>query len=209
MEKTHTHIEQVLSRKKKGELIFLTDFRGTGTEDAIKKTLSRLTLAGKVKRLAYGIYYIPKTDPILGELRPSAEDVVKMVAKKEKIRVRPSGAYAIHRLGLTSQVPTKLVYITDGAARQFKLGKLQIKFKPTTPKKLSTIGEISSLLIQALEEIGTEKIDEVTEMKIFELLKKEDLKNLKHDLTLAPAKVHDYIIKLLKRDENDRVAKIK
>ena len=86
---------------------------------------------------------------------------------------------------------------------------MQIKFKPTTPKKLSTIGEISSLLIQALEEIGTEKIDEVTEMKIFELLKKEDLKNLKHDLTLAPAKVHDYIIKLLKRDENDRVAKIK
>ncbi len=209
MEKTHTHIEHLLSRKKKGELIFLTDFRGTGTEDAIKKTLSRLTLAGKVKRLTHGIYYIPKKDPILGELKPSAEEVVKMVAKKEKIRVRPSGAYAIHRLGLTSQVPTKLVYITDGAARQFKLGKLQIKFKPTTPKKLSTIGKISSLLIQALEEIGTEKIDEVTEMKIFELLKKEDLKNLKHDLTLAPAKVHDYIIKLLKRDENDRVAKIK
>ena len=64
-------------------------------------------------------------------------------------------------------------------------------------------------LAQALEEIGTEKIDEVTEMKILELLKKEEPKNLKHDLTLAPAKVHDYIIKLLKREENDRVAKIK
>lgn len=199
MEKTHTNIEHAISRKKGGELIFLNDFRGTGTDDAIKKTLSRLTLKGKVKRLAHGIYYIPKIDPVLGELRPGADEVVKMLAQKEKIRIRPSGAYALHKLGLTTQVPTKLVYITDGAARQFKLGKLQVRFKPTTPKKLSTEGKISSLLIQALEEIGTDKIDEFTETKISDLLKKEDPRKLKHDLSLAPAKVYDYIIKLIKK----------
>ena len=207
MEKTHTNIELAISRKRAGELIFLTDFRGTGTDDAIKKTLSRLTLKGKVKRLAHGIYYTPKNDPVLGDLRPGADEVVKMLAQKEKIRIRPSGAYALHKLGLTTQVPTKLVYITDGAARQFKLGKLQIKFKPTTPKKLSTVGEISSLLIQALEEIGTEMIDKVTEEKILELLKKEDQKKLNHDLTLAPAKVYDYLIKLIKSNQHDRLAK--
>lgn len=157
-------------------------------------------------RLAHGIYYIPKTDPVLGELRPGADDVVKMLAKKEKIRVRPAGAYALHRLGLTTQVPTKLVYITDGHPRQFKLGKMQITFKATTPKKLSTVGKISSLVIQAIEEIGTENVNATTETRIQELLKKEDPKKLKHDLALAPAKVNDYIVKLLKKQDNDRMA---
>jgi hypothetical protein len=205
MVKAHTHIEHVILRKKRGELIFPTDFRGSGTEDAIKKALSRLTQKGVLKRLTHGIYYIPKIDPIVGEISPGAEDVVIMLAKKEKIRVRPAGAYALHRLGLTTQVPTKLVYITDGHSRLFKLGKMQIKFKATTSKKLSTIGKISSLVIQALEEIGTEYVDAAIESKLHELLKNEDPKKLKHDLALAPAKVNDYIVKLLKKQDYDRL----
>lgn len=177
MEKVHTYIVAQINRKKEGELIFPTDFRGTGSEDAIKKALSRLTKKGILKRLAHGIYFIPKNDPLLGALYPGADEVVKMLARKEKIRVRPSGAYALNKLGLSTQVPTKLVYITDGPSKQFRLGKLQIKFKATTPKKLSTIGEYSSLLIQALEEIGTEKINPTTESKIMELLKRKILKN--------------------------------
>src|ERR1700754_1295322 len=208
MEKTHTHIANDLSLRREGEVIFYTDFRGSGTEDAIRKALSRLTHDGLIKRLAHGIYYKPKVDPVLGELRPGADEVIKMLAQKEKIKVRPAGAYALHRLGLTTQVPTKLVYITNGHSKQFKLGKLQITFKATSPKKLETIGEISSLLIQALEEIGTDNIDPETEKKILKLLSKEELSNLKHDLSLAPAKVNDYIVKLLKKQENDRVAEV-
>src|SRR5579859_4604098 len=118
MEKTHTYIENSLLSRKPGELIFSTDFRGSGTEDAIRKALSRLTHAGQIKRLAHGIYYKPKMDPVLGELRPGTDEVVKMLAQREKIKVRPSGAYALARLGLTTQVPTKLVYITNGHPRQ-------------------------------------------------------------------------------------------
>ena len=207
MEKVHTYIQSQIKKKKDGELIFPTDFRGVGTEDAIKKALSRLTQKGVLRRLAHGIYYIPKKDPVLGEVRPGADEVVAMFAKKEKIRVRPAGAYALNKLGLTTQVPTKLLYITDGSPRQFKLGRLQIKFKATTPKKLATIGEYSSLLFQALEEIGTENIKPGIEAKILELIKKESYKKLKHDLALAPAKVNDYIVKLLKNLENDKMAK--
>lgn len=206
MEKTHACIEKILTKKKRGELIFPTDFRGLGTGDAIKKALSRLVLSGKLNRLAHGIYYLPKIDPVLGELRPGADEVVKMLAKKEKIKVRPAGAYALHRLGLTTQVPTRLVYVTDGHSRQFNLGKMQVKFKSTTPKKLSTEGKISSLVIQALEEIGTEKVDPAIEAKILELLKKEDPQKLKHDLSLASGKVSDYIVKLFKKYGNDRLA---
>ena len=200
MEKAHTHIEQLISKKGKGDLIFPSDFRGLGTDSAIKKALSRITKKGLIRRLAHGVYYVPKFEPVLGEVRPSADDVVRMLARKEKIRVKPAGTYALHQLGLTTQVPTRRVYITDGHSRQFMLGKLQVKFKATTSKKLSRKGAISSLVIQALEETGTEKIDETTAMKIRELLLKENPKSLKHDLELAPVKINNYIIKLLKQD---------
>lgn len=198
MEKTHTYIKTLISNKKDGSIIFTSDFRGLGTDTAIKKALSRMTRAGEINRLSHGIYYTSKKDPLLGDIRPSADDVVQLLAEKEKIRIKPAGAYALHQLGLTTQVPTKRVYITDGHDRQFTLGKLRIKFKSTTPKRLMRKGKISSLVIQALEEIGTVKIDKVTHDKIKELLKKEDPKLLKHDLQLAPVKVNNYIVNIMK-----------
>ena len=197
MKIVQNNIERLLSRKKSGNLIFLSDFRGIGTEAAIKKALSRLVQKGVLKRAAHGIYYIPKIDPVLGELHPGGEEVAMMLAKKEKIRIRPAGAFALNKLGLSTQVPTRLVYITDGPPRQLKMGKLEIKFKATSHKKLATTGKISALVIQALEELDLNNIDESRTARIKQLLLTEDPKKLKHDLTLAPARIHDYIIKLL------------
>jgi hypothetical protein len=120
-----------------------------------------------------------------------------LLAKKEKIRIRPAGAFALNKLGLSTQVPTRLVYITDGPPRQLKMGKLEIKFKATSHKKLATTGKISALVIQALEELDLNNIDESRTARIKQLLLTEDPKKLKHDLTLAPARIHDYILKLL------------
>ncbi len=209
-EKVHTHIQSSISKRKPGEILFLADFRGKGTQVAIKKAMSRLAKAGLVKRLAHGIYYIPKTDPVLGELRPDVDDVIKMLAQKERIRVRPAGAYALHQLGLTTQIPMKRAYLTDGNSRQFRLGKTLIRFKATSSKKLSTAGKISSLVIQAIEEMGVDHISPELEKKILESLRKEEPGKLKHDLALASAKVNDYIVRLMKKNivANDSVAPI-
>ena len=197
MGKTHSEIENTLKRKKKGNLIFPTDFRGVGSEAAIKMALNRLNKENTIKRIAHGIYLIPKIDPLFGTILPSPEEVAEALAKKEKVKIKPAGAYALHKLGLTTQVPTKLVYLTDGSPREFKMGKTIIKFKATTSKKLAMTGPYSSLIIQALEELGTENIDEQTESKIKTLLRKESPALLLNDLKLAPAKINDYIIKLL------------
>ncbi len=185
MEKTHTSIESSLSKKKAGSVIFLSDFKGRGTDAAIRKSFSRLKRKGKLKRLAHGIYYVPKVDPLLGELLPSSEEVAQKIAAKERIRIQPSGAYALNKLGLSTQVPTKLVYITDGQQRIITLGKSKITFKPTTSKKLSMKGNISKLVILALEELDLQKIDGERESKIKDLLQKEKPTNLNHDLSLA------------------------
>jgi len=198
MSTAHGQIEQVIRRRRKGDLIFPTDFRGLGTEGAIKMTLTRLNKEGLIERLGHGIYLLPKQDPIFGKIAPAPEEIADAIAKKEKIQIKPAGAYALHKLGLTTQVPTRLVYLTNGPAKEVKIGKTSIKFKPTTPKKLALKGKYSSLIVQAVEELGPENIDATTEQRIKELLLKEDPKVMNADMQLAPAKIHDYLIKLVK-----------
>nr|WP_295872819.1 DUF6088 family protein [uncultured Chitinophaga sp.] len=198
MKKVHTQIADQIARKKPGALIFPTDFRGIGTGAAIKQALFRMARSGTIKRLAHGIYYTPKIDSILGEITPGAEDVIRMIAKKEKIRIVPSGANALNLLGLSTQVPTKLVYLTDGPPRKLKIRKLEVRLKATSRKRVSRTGKISSLVILALEDTALHQVDDATKNKIKKLLEQEDPKKLKHDLSLAPAKVNDFIVNLFK-----------
>lgn len=194
----HKHIEKKLGKTKKGQLLFLSDFRGIGSDAAVRQALSRLCKEGKIKRIAHGIYLVPEIDPILGEIMPSMESVAEFISKKEHIRIKPVGSYALHKLGLTTQVPMKLVYLTDGPARLIKIGKATIRFKPTTPKKLALEGELSSLIVQALEELGTENLEASTIKRIKDLLKKEDSKTLMKDIKLASAPISEFIYSLLK-----------
>lgn len=198
MENVTRQIEKKIKNQRSGSFIFPEDFRGSGSATAIKTALSRLAVQGKVSRLARGIYYKPKNHPLFGELLPPAEQVAENIARRERIRIRPSGMYALHRLGLTTQVPTKLVYLTDGQRRKINFGKTEITFKPTTAKKMSYKGPISSLVIQALEEIGTQEISAEIKDDLKSYLLKENPELLKRDLTLASAQIHDYILKLLK-----------
>jgi hypothetical protein len=128
--------------------------------------------------------------------------VIKRLADKEHVKIKPTGAYALHRLGLTTQVPTRRVYLTDGSPRQFKLGKMQVYFKTVPPKKLAMIGEISSLVIRAIEELGAENIPSDIKSKLRDFLLKEDPRKMQHDIVLASGKVYDFIIELLKQDQH-------
>jgi len=203
MERISNHIEHSLSKKNPGEILFISDFRGTGPETAIRKSLSRLTKNGKLRRVAHGIYYVPKTNPLLGELLPSAEQVAQKLAEKEKVHIYPTGVYALNRLGLSTQVPTKLVYLTDGVPRLLTIGKMKIRFQATTPKKLALKGPISRLVILALDELDIRQPDPERDQKLRGLLQHEDPKNLKHDLRLAPGRTHDYLVKLLQTPSHD------
>jgi hypothetical protein len=184
---THYKVLLKIARTKRGALIFPADFRMLGNSNAIKTALFRLYKDGKLDRIAQGIYTIPRHDPVLGNLYPSLEEIAQGIARRDRARIMPSGAYALHKLGLSTQVPTKLVFLTDGAPRQVRIGNRSIKFKATTPKKLMTKGKISSLIIQALSELGKDGITPEIEIKLRALLQKEAPQTIKEDAALAPA----------------------
>ncbi|MCD4665733.1 MAG: type IV toxin-antitoxin system AbiEi family antitoxin domain-containing protein [Bacteroidales bacterium] len=186
----------------RGKLLFPDDFAGTGSIDAIRQTLHRLVKRDILVRLAHGIYLYPKRDNELGILYPSIEEIAKAIAKRDKARIVPTGVTAMNKLGLSTQVPLKSVYLTDGAPRSIQVGKRSIKFKKTTPKNLMAKGEISSLVIQALREIGKDNITEFQLARINELLKKDEPGKIIHDAGLAPAWIAKIMMDAIK---NDRV----
>ena len=180
---------KILSRIKKagrGSLFFIENFIAYGNTEAVKKALQRLTNAGQLERIATGIYVRPKKDSIIGIITPGIEEIAKAIAKRDRARIVPTGIFALNKLGLSTQVPLNIIYLTDGAARKIKIGKNTITFKKTTPKNVAAVGEISKLLIQALRTIGKENVTEIEIEIIQNLLKKEKITRLQHDIRLAP-----------------------
>ncbi len=197
VESIEKQIERSIKRKAKGSLVLPSDFLPYGTTKAIQKSLERLNDKKVIIRVAQGIYVRPKINRLIGPLTPSAEEVADAIAKRDRIRTVPTGSYALNALGLSTQVPMNIVLLTDGSPREIKVGKRIIKFKKTTPKNLLAKGKISRLAIQALKEIGNGKVSKEEEQMILTLLKKEDLKDLKHDLLLAPVWIQKIMRKAL------------
>ena len=189
-----SHIEiQILTKVKKargGSLFFIDDFIDLGNYKTISKILERLVHKDEIIRIARGMYSRKVIDPILGEIKPSIDDIAKSIAKKERARIIPSGSTALNALGLSNQVPMNVVYLTDGAPR-----KITITFKKTSAKNLSTIGKISTLVIQALKEIGNGNISSEEEKIILKHLNNEDSYRLEHDIRLAP----EWIRKIMRK----------
>ncbi|PCI93607.1 MAG: hypothetical protein COB15_16105 [Flavobacteriales bacterium] len=185
---------------KKGTLFFVESFLSIANAKAVNKALERLVEKESIIRVATGIYTRPKQSKLFGNITPTVEEIATAIAKRDKARIVPTGSYALNALGLSTQVPLKTVYLTDGAARKINLGKRTILFKKTTPKNLSAKGLISKLVIQALKSIGKGNINPEEERKILELLRKENPEYLRHDILLAPEWIRIIMRKTLQNE---------
>jgi hypothetical protein len=187
----------------RGVLFFPDSFPLVGNAKAVAKALERLTTKGELERVSTGMYVRPQTDSIIGKVTPGIEDIAKAIAKRDKARIVPTGIYALNRLGLSTQVPLNIIYLTDGAARKIKIGNRSITFKKATPKNVAAVGNISRLVIQALRTIGKENVTEDELKKIREILKKEKPTRLQHDIRLAPAWIREIMTPVLKELKNE------
>ena len=187
-----------INNLQRGNILFVEDFLDYGNAENIKKALLRLKEKGILVRIAFGIYLYPKTDKELGILYPSVEEIAEAIARRDKARIIPTGVQALNKLGLSTQVPLKAVYLTDGAARVVIIGNRTITFKKASPKNLLAKGEISGLVIQALKSIGKDKLEEGMLAKVKSMLNKEKNENIMHDAKLAPAWINKILMSTIK-----------
>lgn len=201
MQNTNNKIIEYIKRKHCGSIFFADEFRKFGSNDAVRQALSRFCRKKFLIRLSAGIYLYPKIDKEIGVIFPSIETIAKVIAKREKTRLIPTGSYALNALGLSTQVPAKVVFLTDGTARIVKVGKkATIKFKRTVAKNLSYKGKISLLAISALKEIGKDKATDEQLQKIKEALQYEKRENTIHDAGLAPVWISNVLLQLIENE---------
>jgi hypothetical protein len=180
-------IRPQLRQAKPGQVFSPADFASLGGRAAVDKVLSHLAARGDVRRIARGLYDVPRTHALLGPLLPAADDVARALADKGSLRLQPSGAYAANLLGLTEQVPMKLSFLTDGASRAVQVGNQSILLKHTTPRNMATAGRVSGLVIQALRYLKQANVDAQLVARLRARLSDQDKAVLLADATLAPA----------------------
>jgi Family of unknown function (DUF6088) len=182
-----TRISHHVKRCALGTVFVPDTFAEFGSRAAIDKALQRLVAEGDLRRLSRGLYDKPRHDDLLGTLWPSVDTIVKAIAGKDKLRTQPTGVYAANMLGLSEQVPAKVVLLTDGISRTVQAGPMQIRFQRTTPRQMAAAGRLSGLMIQAFKSMG---VKHITPKHIDRLRKNipaiERAKVMK-DLALAPA----------------------
>jgi hypothetical protein len=148
-----------IHRWETGHTFTPKDFLDLGNRGMVDVTLSHLVSMGLIRRLARGIYDYPKHSDALGlTLSPDIDEIAHAIARRFRWRIIPTGAWAANALGLSTQVPAKVTYLSDGPNRKFEMGKQTVYFKHAQPKEMRTEGELSSLVIQALRYLGKDAV---------------------------------------------------
>lgn len=135
-------------------------FLALNSDTGVRQALSRLQREKMIRRLAQGLYEYPRVHEVLGILPPQVEEVANAIAEKNGIQIQPSGAYAANLIGLTTQVPGKIVFLTNGPSKKIKVGKQEIIFRTTTEKNMHPAGTKVGLVIQAYRNLGKDNIDD-------------------------------------------------
>ena len=171
-------------------------FLDLGSRMAVDQTLGRLTKSGIIRRLTRGLYDYPAKHPDFGDLPPNYDRVAQALVGRDNLKIQPSGAYAANLLGLTEQVPAKIVFFTDGPNRKVQIGKQTIVLKRTTPRNMATAGRISGLVIQALRYLKQINVDSAIITKLKRRLSAEDKSILMNDIRYAPSWIGDIFRKI-------------
>jgi len=182
-----------------GWVFSASDFADLGTRQAVDKALSRMAAAGTVRRVARGLYDVPRQHPIVGTAGPSVERLARALAGKGGTKLQPTGAYAANLLGLTEQVPAKVVFLTDGRTKRVRIGKLDIVLKQTSPRTMATAGSISGTVIQALRYLGKAHVTDDTVKRLDRRLSDADRKQLLKDVAFAPVWIANIIRQLAEK----------
>lgn len=176
-----THIENL----PRGEPFTTASLLVHGTRAAVDQALSRLARAGVIQRVARGVYVRPEVSRYVGTVPPEPLKIAQAVAHGETVQVH--GAEAARRLGLTTQVPTRPVFLTSGASRRFHLGELEVALQHVSPRKLALAGRPAGLALTALWYLGKEHVTTEVLRTVEERLPPEEFSALRAATYAMPA----------------------
>ena len=186
----YTVAGKILRRMKasRGAVWSAKDFLDVGTRASVDQALRRLSVAETIRKVARGLYDYPQSGVLVGKRAPTALAIAKAAARARGAQVRPTGAVAANALGLSTQVPARAEYITDGPSRQISLGSRHIQLKRVSHKRLS-LPAGAGALIEALRYLGIDAVGNLTDseiQRVSQALDAADIRKLRSAMHHAP-----------------------
>jgi hypothetical protein len=176
-------------------------FLDLDSDTGVRSALSRLQRDKMIRRLTQGLYEYPRQHEALGILPPQVEEVAKAIAEKNGIRIQPAGAYAANLVGLSEQVPGRIIFLTNGPSKKVKIGKLEILFRTAREKSMHAAGTRVGLVIQALKNLGKSHIDSVARKRIQRFLKDTTSQERNKNLKYAPQWIRTLVSSILENSK--------
>lgn len=189
-------IKRRIIGKGRGAVFTPADFLDLGSRASVDQTLSRLTDQGVIRRLARGIYDYPKTSPRLGRLSPDPDVVAVAIARKDGRVVQVSPARAANMLGLTTQVPAKAVYLTDGPSRTTQIGAQTIIMRNAAARNLVGAGKPTGAVFQALRYLGKDGVDASVVARLSRTIDADTRRALVKDALQAPGWMRPVVLQI-------------
>lgn len=159
MQPMRDQIHARIERLGRGKAFSAKDFLDIASRGMIDVTLASLARQGAIRRVRRGLYDVPKINPALGgELSPDIDEAARAIARTQRWKIVPDGPWAANLLGLSTQVPAKVIYLTDGPNKEVPIGRRTIHFKHARPKVMAGLEGKSALVVQALRHLGKDGV---------------------------------------------------
>ena len=190
-----------IERAEAGSVFVSTDFTDITDKKTVNMGLIRLADEGLIKKILFGVYYKPEFSELLCEtVAPSPNKVAHALARNFGWTIVPCGDTALNLLGLSTQVPSQWVYVSDGAYKEYTFDNTTIKFKRTTNKEISKVSYKTALTIQALKALGKENITDQVISRLKKILTDEEKEKMLAESKSATSWVLE-LIKVICKDE--------
>ena len=200
--KTKPTSEKVLFKiihRGRGSVFFGSEFLSVGRPEAVRQALSRLARSGTIQRIGSSLYYYPSiNDKLGGKLPPSATTIAQAIGKRTNSKIVPTGALSANLLGLSTQVPAKRTYLTDGPSRNMTVGSYVFKFKHVSPRRMAVKNHISSLVFEALRFFKRESMAELMVPRLKQSLPNNAKAQLLRDSRYAPLWMRSLLEQIVK-----------
>lgn len=182
----HDKIRRQVEKRERGAVFVTREFLELGSRAAVDEALSRLAREGVIRRLTRGLYDYPRLHPVLGPVPADPDQIASALARKTGSRIQSAGSRAANALGLSTQVPARAVYLTDGRRRTVQIGGQTIELRHVAPRSLAGAGRTEGTVIQALRHLGPEQIDVETVERLRQTLTAREKAALRREALSAP-----------------------
>ncbi len=203
MQSIENKIIRKIYGKGRGWSFSQKDFMELGSPGAIDLSLARLNNTGKIRRIARGLYDYPAYSQLLEcQLSPDLFQTAHALARKFNWQIQPNGAAALNKLGLSNQVPGKIIFLSDGPKRSYDIMGTALEFKKTGLKASKLNYPESEIIVQALKALEAKRIDEDIIKKIRKHFSPAERKRILKDTKYITGWIYEIIKKICNNDED-------